>query len=71
MPPNCFLKSVRVLTISLVGQSSRVSCSLFWLFFGGAAILKEEEEEEEALNAVPEQGPFSSGKRQLEKQSAT
>lgn len=70
MPPNCSLNSIRVLTISLVGEGSEISCSLFWLFLEGlrAAVLKEEEEK--PLNAVPEQDPFSTGRRQLGEQSA-
>lgn len=70
MPPNCSLNSVRVLTISLVGEGSGISCSLFWLFLAGlrAAVLKEGEEK--ALNAVPEQDPFSTEKRELGEQSA-
>lgn len=72
MPPNCSLNSVRVLTISLVGEGSGISCILFWLFLEDlrAAILKEEEEK--ALNAlnVPEQDPLNTGKRQLGEKSA-
>lgn len=43
---------------------------MFWLFLAGlrAAILKEGEEK--ALNAVPEQDPFSTEKRELGEQSA-
>lgn len=53
-----------------MGEGSGISFSLFWLFLEGlrAAILKEEEEK--VLNAVPEQDPFSTGKRQVGEQSA-
>lgn len=67
MLPNCSSKSVRDLTISVVGASSGVSWSLFWLFLEGlrAPILKEEEEK--AINGVngldlcPEEYTFKNG----------